>query len=67
MKLSGNVLYTARLRGRLSPILAGAIAEKLGEDVQHWITVAVLETEKESGALDHLKKTADRWLNKVNS
>ncbi|MDR3562019.1 MAG: hypothetical protein P4N59_11375 [Negativicutes bacterium] len=46
--LSRNVLATAKLRGRLSPGIAGAIAMKLGENPKDWIAIAALEAEPES-------------------
>ena len=60
--LSRNALHVARAKGKLSPIVAGAIAEKLGENVPRWMAIAALESEKESGAKDHLVKTASGWL-----
>lgn len=35
----------ARKRGRLSPTLAGTIAQRLNEDPEHWIAIAALEAE----------------------
>lgn len=46
--LNRNALNTARNRGHLSPAIAGALAEKLGDDPQKWIVIAALESEKES-------------------
>ena len=46
--LSKRVLYTAKYREHLSPSVAGVLAEKLGLDVQAWIVVAALESEKDS-------------------
>jgi len=46
--LSRNALHSARQRGNLSPSIAGAIAEKLGEDVDRWIVIAALESDKDS-------------------
>lgn len=46
--LAKRVLYTAKYREHLSPAVAGVLAEKLGLDVQAWIVVAALESEKES-------------------
>ncbi|MCO8249844.1 hypothetical protein [Comamonas thiooxydans] len=48
LKLSGNALRTAKHRGNLSPAIAGALAEELGEDPQKWIVIAALESERES-------------------
>lgn len=46
--LSKRVLYTAKYREHLSPAVAGALAERLGEDVERWIVIAALESEKDS-------------------
>jgi hypothetical protein len=46
--LSEQALRTARSRGRLSPAIAGSLAEELGEDPGTWIVIAALETERES-------------------
>lgn len=47
-------LYSARRRGNLSPAIAGALAEQLGEDVDRWIVVAALEGERESACKDRM-------------
>ena len=46
--LAKRVLYTAKYREHLSPSVAGVLAEKLGLDVQAWIVIAALESEKDS-------------------
>jgi hypothetical protein len=46
--LSEEALRTARSRGRLSPVIAGALAEDLHLDPAQWIIIAVLETERDS-------------------
>lgn len=46
--LSQEALRTARSRGRLSPVVAGALAEDLQLDPAKWIIIAALETERES-------------------
>lgn len=46
--LSEEALRTARSRGRLSPVIAGALAEDLQQDPAKWIVIAALETERES-------------------
>lgn len=46
--LSGKALYNAQYRRHLSPAIAGDIAERLGEDVDSWIVVAALESERDS-------------------
>ena len=46
--LSEEALRTARFRRRLSPSIAGALAEELQHDPQRWIVIAALESERES-------------------
>lgn len=36
LKLSRSALHTAKTRGHLSPAIAGALAEELGQDVKTW-------------------------------
>ncbi|GAA6121519.1 hypothetical protein [Acidovorax sp. FG27] len=56
LNLSRNALNTARARGHLSPAIAGSIAEKLGENVDKWIVIAALESEKESACKQRMLK-----------
>lgn len=46
--LTRGALSAAKKQKRLSPILAGNIAMKLGEDPKQWITIAALEAEPET-------------------
>ena len=48
LDLSRNALHSARQRGNLSPSIAGALAESMGEDAKKWIVIAALEGERES-------------------
>lgn len=48
LKLSRNALHAAKNRGHLSPAIAGALAEELGEDYQKWMVIAALESERDS-------------------
>lgn len=48
LNLSRNALHTARMRGHISPAIAGALAEEMGEDPQPWIVLAALESKRES-------------------
>lgn len=48
LNLSRNALHSAKHRGNLSPAIAGALAEELGEPVEKWIVIAALESERES-------------------
>lgn len=48
LKLSRNALHNARLRGHVSPAIAGALATEMGQDPREWIVVAALESERDS-------------------
>lgn len=48
LKLASNALRMARMRGHLSPAIAGALAEALGENPKDWIVIAALESERDS-------------------
>lgn len=54
--LSKQALYNARDRGHLSPAIAGALAEELGQDPQKWIVVAALESERDSACKERMLK-----------
>lgn len=49
-----QTLYMAKKRGTLSPALAGALAELMGEDVDRWIIVAAIETERNSACRERM-------------
>lgn len=51
-----QTLYKAKKRGSLSPALAGAIAEQIGEDVDRWVIVAAIETERDSACRERMAK-----------
>lgn len=48
LNLSKNALHAAKNRGHLSPAIAGALAEEMGEDYQKWMVIAALESERDS-------------------
>lgn len=48
LNLARTTLATAKVRGHLSPSIAGALAEEMGEDAQKWLVIAALEGERES-------------------
>ena len=48
LNLSRSVLHTSKARGNLSPAIAGALADELGEDAQRWMVIAALESERDS-------------------
>lgn len=59
--LSRNALANAKLRGHVSPAIAGAIAEKLGEDPIRWTAIAALESEKDSACKSRMMRVARTW------
>lgn len=61
LHLDMSTISQAKKRGRLSPVLAGNFAIKLGENPEHWIAVAALEAEPESELLASLRKNASLW------
>jgi hypothetical protein len=60
--LSKRALYTARDRGHLSPAIAGALAEELGQDPKEWIVVAALESERDSACKTRMVKRMGKVL-----
>lgn len=60
LKLARNTLSTAKVRGHLSPAIAGALAEELGQDPDRWIVVAALESERSSACKDRMVKRLTR-------
>ena len=47
LAISRTTLAVARVRGRLTPTVAGALAHAIKEDPKHWIAVAALEAAPE--------------------
>lgn len=60
--LSKRALYTAKDRGHLSPAIAGALAEQIGQNPDEWIVIAALESERDSACKERMLK---RWANMV--
>lgn len=58
LKISRNTLHTAKARGHLSPAIAGALAEKLGKNVEGWVFIAAVESEKDSACKERMLKRA---------
>lgn len=48
LNLTRATFSMAKKKHRLSPVLAGSLAIKLGEDARQWIAIAALEAEPES-------------------
>lgn len=61
--LSKQALYNAQQRGHLSPAIAGALADVMGQDPKDWIVVAALESERDSACKSRMVKR----LNKMTS
>ena len=59
--LTRGALSIAKKQRRLSPVLAGNFAIKLGENPEHWIAVAALEAEPDSTLLQRLKDCQKNW------
>ena len=54
--LSKQALYNAKERGHLSPAIAGALAEEMGQNPKDWIVVAALESERDSACKTRMLK-----------
>lgn len=54
LKIARSALHVARIRGNLSPSVAGALAEELGEPVDYWIAIAAIEGDKDSACRDRM-------------
>lgn len=56
-----NAIHNAKSHGHLTPVIAGALAIELNEDPAKWITLAVIEGEKDSPAKARLIKSLGEW------
>ena len=54
--LAKRSLYTAKYRGSLSPAVAGALAEEIGEKPEPWMLIAALEGERDSACKTRMVK-----------
>ena len=63
LHIDQSTLAKARDRGRLSPTLAGQIAQKLGEDATRWTALAALEAEPATTAREKLRRLIERARN----
>lgn len=61
LSLSRNALHQAKQRGHVSPAIAGALAEELGEDPKDWIVMAALESERASACKDRMVQRFANW------
>ena len=53
---SPTAITTAKQRGNLSPVLAGQLAEAIGEDIPQWMAIAALEAAPRSRVSEHLRR-----------
>lgn len=60
LNISEAAISTAKKRGRLSPTLAGTLAEQLHEDPAKWISVAAIEAEPDTPLRQRLLKSLDK-------
>lgn len=62
LNLTDSALTQARKRGRLSPTLAGSLAEQLHENAAKWTALAALEAEPDTPLRQRvLKNIAKAW------
>lgn len=61
LNLDPSAIAQAKKRGRLSPTMAGTLAEQLHEDAARWMALAALEAEPDSPLRDRLLKKARTW------
>lgn len=59
--VSRNTLAVSKIRGRLSPTVAGNLARLVGEDEQFWVAMAALEAEPASYGKQKLLSRIDDW------
>lgn len=56
-----SAITNARRAGRVSPGLAGNFAIELGEDAEHWMLAAQLESKQETQLMDRLRAAKPEW------
>jgi hypothetical protein len=62
--LARQTLHNSRLRGHLSPAIAGALAEEMGAEPEKWIVIAALESERDSACKKRMLK---RFVDSLSS
>ena len=60
---SPTTLTTGKRTGSLSPIVAGQLAELVGQPVAHWMAIAALESAPKSRITDHLRRAVSTVRN----
>ena len=64
LNLTPSAFSQAKTQGRLSPMIAGAVAIELGEDATKWVAIAALEgsvREKENPLLHKVERAVKGW------
>lgn len=56
LNLGRTTLNTSKVRGHLSPAIAYALAEELGENAEQWALVAAVESEKDSACRQRMAR-----------
>ena len=56
LNLARNTLATSKVRGHLSPAIAGALADEMGQDAQKWMVIAALESERDSACKSRMMR-----------
>lgn len=67
LHLSRDAISNAKSKGHLTPVIAGAMAAELNEDVATWTTLAVIEGAKDSPAKRALVKKLNSVKSKITS
>lgn len=63
LHIDNSTITQARKRGRLSPTLAGQLAQRLGENPAEWIALAALEAEPPTSARSRLMRVIEHGRN----
>lgn len=56
LDLARQTLHNSKLRGHLSPAIAFALAEEMGEDPAEWALIAAAESERDSACKTRMLK-----------
>ena len=62
-----QIFTNAKTRGNLSPAVAGALADEMGEDSMGWVAVAALEAERDSPCKSRAIRAAEKWRRLSNA
>ena len=58
---ANSAIRVARHNGRLTPVIAGNLAEFVGEDVTHWIAIAAIESAPDTPSKRRLESSLKNW------